>query len=476
MSKYILPVVVAMSISVPVIGADIDTDSKQYLVNPVPSSWGYPGDSTISTSAAADNTWWRYFGDTTLDSLVDEALKANFDIASAVRRVSIARAAIGSARSAYYPNIGISAGWSRQQSSGMTGTPSTKAITESAFSLGATMSWEIDIFGKVATRVKSARAGLRASSAELASVRLSIVAQLVTAYIDLRMAQNELEVANEHAASQKAVMKIAEARWEAGIASMLDVAQARTVYYSTTAGIPLLDNTIHADINAIAVLLGTNPETLRQTLSEHKPMPTFNHLIQAGIPADLISRRPDIVQAQAQIESMAASLGIARKDYLPSLTLNGSIGTSAHDIGDMFGKQSLQYSIAPTLSWTVFDGLGRKYATAAAKANLQAAIDNYNLTVLNAYTETDNAIASYFNTLKYISSLDTVVAESARAEKLSIEKYKDGVAAFINVANAEMSYLENRNSLILAKGKAMAALVDIYKAVGGDFMSDKPIN
>lgn len=328
----------------------------------------------------------------------------------------------------------------------------------------------------MATRVKSARAGLRASSAELASVRLSIVAQLVTAYIDLRMAQNELEVANEHAASQKAVMKIAEARWEAGIASMLDVAQARTVYYSTTAGIPLLDNTIHADINAIAVLLGTNPETLRQTLSEHKPMPTFNHLIQAGIPADLISRRPDIVQAQAQIESMAASLGIARKDYLPSLTLNGSIGTSAHDIGDMFGKQSLQYSIAPTLSWTVFDGLGRKYATAAAKANLQAAIDNYNLTVLNAYTETDNAIASYFNTLKYISSLDTVVAESARAEKLSIEKYKDGVAAFINVANAEMSYLENRNSLILAKGKAMAALVDIYKAVGGDFMSDKPIN
>lgn len=185
------------------------------------------------------------------------------------------------------------------------------------------------------------------------------------------------------------------------------------------------------------------------------------------MPADLLRRRPDVVQAEEEIGVYAAELGIARKDYLPTLSIEGSIGTAAHRPGDLFSGPSFTYSIAPTLSWTIFDGLSRRYNVASARKSMENAIDNYNLTVLNAFEETDNALSTYFSTLKYIRSLDDLVEAGRDYDRLSLDQYKSGLTSFINVANAQLSYLSYQNTLIEAKGQALTALVDLYRALGG---------
>ncbi len=276
-----------------------------------------------------------------------------------------------------------------------------------------------------------------------------------------------MEVARTHSSSQLAVVKITEARFESGLASKLDVAQAKRVYYSTIASIPQLGSSIKASINALAVLVGEYPEALQPVLETPKALPQYIQLVGTGMPMNLLDRRPDIKAAREQIAASAASVGIAKKEFLPSLRLDGSIGTQAHDGGDLFTSNSFTWSVAPTLSWTIFDGLSRKYNLASAKEQLQIDIDNYNLVVLTAVEETDNALNAYTSDLKCISSLEEVVRQSEEAMRLSLDLYKLDLSAFTNVVDAQLTYLESENSVIEAKYNALSALISIYKALGG---------
>lgn len=442
-------------------------------IHPEPGTWGYPGDSIAPIVTGRDMAqWWRHFDDTLLDSAITRALDNNYDIAQSARRLEIARAAVGKARAGYMPTVGLSAGWSKSRSSGLLEGSSGMPAYTSFFNAGATMSWEIDVFGRITQQVRMQKDNLRLTQAEYEGVRLSIAAQVASTYIDLRVAQAQMAVAIDHSESQLTAMHIAEARYEAGIASMLDVAQARTVYYTTISSIPMLQNSIHQYINSLAVLLVIPELEAYRIFETPRPLPPYLQVVEAGVPAELLARRPDIAQARADIDVQAASLGLARKDYLPSLTLQGSVGTQAHALRDMFKNHSFTYSIAPTLQWTVFDGLARKYNVRAASQQLKLAVDAYNLTVLNAFTEVDNALSTYYNNLAYIASLDKVVENSAETDALSLDKYKQGLAAYLNVANAQMSYLEAQNNLIVTKGNALQALVDLYKALGGDYLDN----
>ena len=179
-----------------------------------------------------------------------------------------------------------------------------------------------------------------------------------------------------------------------------------------------------------------------------------------------------MVAARENVTLAAAAVGIAKKDYLPSFTVNGAIGTSAHNASDLFARNSITYTVAPTLSWTLFDGLARKSATAEAKLKLESEIDNYNQTVLNAVTEADNALVSYRNDLEYMQSLREVVDNSNQTLELSVDLYKKGLTAFNNVVDALLNVLEYQNSLIVAKGDALVSLINLYKAVGGGWVND----
>lgn len=445
------------------------TADDNYLRVSLQESWNY--EAPYEQNCKLDDDWWHIFADPTLDSLIVEGQRANFDVVAAIKRIDAARAQIGVARSGYMPTVELSAGWQKSRTSGLTAGRKGAAATIDYFNVSADASWQLDLFGKISAGVNQKKAAWRASKAQYDAVMVSVAAEIATNYINFRVAQAELSVAKEHSESQLQVVKIAEVRHETGLASALDVAQAKTIYYSTMSTIPVLENEMHSYLNAIACLLGVYPENLPAAVNFAAPLPHYETLVCAGVPADLLRRRPDIIEAEANIAAAAAAVGIAKKDFLPTLAINGTIGTQAHNTGDLFKRQSIGYTIAPTLTWTVFTGLERRYALTAAKANLEALIESYNSTVLNAVAETDNALCAYQKNIDAINWLDSAREQSHKALKLSIDLYKSGNSGFTNVADAQISELTYTNQLYSAKGSAALALVNLYKALGGGWQN-----
>lgn len=414
-----------------------------------------------------DTDWWREFGDPVLDSLIAEGVKNNYDVSNAAKRVRIARNTLSSIRGGYLPTISLDAGWNSSRSSAYATDPKGASVTSGAWQGAVSMNWEIDVFGRVAASARAQKARWNATRSEYASVMLSVEAQIAEAYLTILVQQNQLVVADVHSKSQMEVVKMTEARYESGLASKLDVEQARRVYYSTIASIPLLENNIRTGVNALAVLLGCNPETLYPVLAGRRDLPEYVRIISVGVPMNLLSRRPDVEEARKQVEASAEAVGIARKDYLPVLSLTGSIGTLAHSAGDLFAKDSYTYSIAPTISWTLFDGLQRRYSVANAKEQLESDVNSYNLAVATAVEEADNAMSGYLANLKYIKAVEEVIGHAEESLRLAIELYKVDLTAFSNVVDAQLAYLESQNTLVEAKGNALKSLVSLYKALGG---------
>ncbi len=440
-------------------------DADVYAAAAMPQSWA--NDSHFDPKLPSEDAWWLKFDDQILDSLIADGVNSNYDIASAIKRCQIARNSFRSAKGGYYPSLSADAGWTKARTSGLLYGDKGSAETASHFSLGASMSWEIDLFGRIGANVGQKKAGWMASQAEQAGVMVSVCAEIATYYFQLRTLQAEIGVAKQHITTQAKIVKLTEARKEAGLASALDVSQALVVYNSTVATLPQLENSVRTTINAIAVLLGRYPQEIYDRLAATEPQPAYVQVVATDVPLSLLRRRPDVVQAEMEISGYAAAVGVAKKDFLPTLSLNGTIGTSAHKAGDLFERQSVTYSISPTLSWTMFDGLQRKYNLASAREQLQLGIDNYNSTLITAVSEVDNAISTYLSALSNISSIENVVAESQRSLDLSVDLYKRGLSPFSNVATAQISLLQYQDQEVVAKGDALAALVSLYKALGG---------
>lgn len=437
-----------------------------YLRETMPEKWDYQTEFTQSLPDSDD--WWRTFGDSDLDALITRAMTENFRLPQAAARREMARLAVAQAQSQFYPMLSANAGWSRSMSPGAMAGKGVSSSASSGFNLGVDMSWEIDLFGRISSQVKVQKSAYQASRADYVGAMISMSADIASYYFNLRTYQAELEVAREHLASQAKVVKITEARFEAGLASKLDVAQSKMVYYSTESSVPVLEQQVRMCLNALAIMTGQYSSDLPQSLRDVRPIPDYQRLIPAGVPADLLRRRPDIVAAEYQLAGYASQIGIAKKEFLPKLALNGSIGTAANNAGDLFGEHSLSYSVAPTLTWTIFDGMARKAAVAQAKEQMKAAVAAYNLTVITAVEEVDNAMTSYRTAVRTLEIQDEVYKQSTEAFQLAMDQYKQGLAPFTNVVDAQISRLNSANSLVSARGDALQALVKLYKALGGN--------
>lgn len=440
------------------------------LRDSLPASWEYAPE--FKQTPPDEDSWWTRLGDPVLDSLIDMGVKNNFDVLTAMQRITTARAGLEAARAAYYPTVSADAGWTRARQSGLTVSRHGQAVTESYFNLGVSANWEIDVFGRITAQARQKKALWQASRADYEAVMVSIGAEIASTYIQLREYQTHLLLAREHIESQRRVVKIAEARHEAGLASALDVAQAKTVYYSTVATIPGLENSIKVSANSLATLLGIYAESLPASVTSFRQLPDCHVIMSAGIPADLLRRRPDLVAAERQLAAASAAVGVAKKEFLPTLSLTGQISTASHNGGDLFKKQSIGYSIAPTLTWTVFSGFARRAQVRSAKAEFEAAWASYNSAVMNAVTEVDNAMSEYISALKSMDATDQVVQESKKSLDLAVDLYKSGNSSFTNVADAQMSFLQYANSYISTKSQALSALIALYKSLGGGWESN----
>lgn len=449
--------------------------SNRYLEKPLPQDWGtntahaIPGGDNLFSGQIqpVDDKWWRAFGDSMLDSLITAASTRNYSVLSAIDRVDMAKANLRIERGNFFPSVSLNGGWSRQQSSGNV-TELPQSIT-GAYSATLNASWEVDVFGSIRQRVKAQRETFAASKEEYTSVMISLCAQVASAYIGLRELQQELEVVMHNCNTQKVVLNITEVRYKTGLVSKLDVAQAKSVYFSTKASIPQLEAGINQYITTLAILLGTYPQNIRPILERTSKLPDYMEPIGVGIPADLLLRRPDVRQAERQVSAQAALLGASKSDWLPQVFLKGSIGYESHDLKDLTRRNSMTFEIAPSLSWTLFSGAKLVNATRLARAQLDESIHQFNQTVLTAVQETDNAMNSYRNSIRQIVALREVCNQGEETLKLSLDLYKQGLSPFQNVLDALRSLLTYQNQLTQAQGSSLQNLISLYKALGGGY-------
>lgn len=432
----------------------------------LPSRWNT--DSLDVTSAADDAAWWQLFGDASLNRLLRQGEEGNYSLKGALRRIEASKMAVKSARAGYMPTVNATAGWNASRSSGRTTAQFAETQKISYFTAGLDMSWEIDVFGRVAAQVKGKKASLAVSKADFEGALLSVKANMAKDYFALCLAREQMDVAQSQLESQRKILHITEVRKETGLSSGLDVAQATTTVISTQTTIPTLRASEQNAINAMALLAGCHPEAVDSIIGANgaSQLPAIPTSLPIGIPADMISSRPDIEAARKQIDLCAAQLGLTRKDWLPTLSVTASAGTSATRIDDMFSKGSYYWQVAPQLSWTVFDGLERKYAGAEARLNLEAAVDDYNETVLTAWSEVENALSQYRCALDRMKYEEELLVQAQKTFDYSLDLYKQGLVDFTNVQDAQVSSLNARNSILSAHYDALTSLVTLFQALG----------
>lgn len=435
-----------------------------YLDRPLPASWS-DGDSTFQQTLPVDDRWWDAFQDPLLDSLISVAVKQNYDIGMAADRIEMAKANLRIQKSGYYPSLGLSGGWTKQQTSGRTSSLPQEQTHYADASLN--MSWEVDLFGSIRNRVKSEKALFAASKEEYNAAMVSLCAEVATAYIHLRELQQEMDVAMQNMSSQAEILHITEVRYNTGLVAKLDVAQAKSVYYSTKASIPQLEAGIIQYANAIGVLLGLYPSEVWEIVRESRPLPEYMELVGVGVPANLLRRRPDIRSAERQVASYAAQLGASKSDWWPSFYVKGAIGFASKDMDTFFDHNSLTYEIAPSVTWNFFQGTRLVNATRLAKSQLDESIKQFNQTVLTAVQEVDNAMSSYRNSIKQLVAMREVVNQGKETLQLSLELYKQGLTPFQNVLDAQRSLLSYENQMVQTRGDSLLSLIQLYQSLGG---------
>ena len=437
----------------------------KYLERPLPDGW-QEKDMLFQQVLPVDDQWWKVFEDTTLDSLIHLAMEQNPSVLMAINRIDQAKAQWRISQSEFYPSLTFNGGWTRQQTSGNLGTGSPQAWT-GYYSASVQMSWQLDVFGVIRQKAKAQKELYAASREEYNATMVSLCAEVASAYFNLREVQQELDVLRRNAVSQEAVVKITESRYKTGLVSKLDVAQAKSVYYSTLASIPTTEANVIQYLNTLAVLLGLYPQDVTDALSDTKPLPDYMEPVGVGVPGELLLRRPDVRGAERQVNAQAALLGASKRDWLPEFFLNGSFGYASDDLKDVGKKGSMTWSIAPSMTWNLFNGGRNLQEERLQRAQLDESINQFNQTVLTAVQEVDNAMSAYKNSIKQIVACKEMLYQGKEAFELSLDLYKQGLTPFQNVLDAQRSMLTYENTLVKAKGYSLVCLVQMYQALGG---------
>ena len=435
----------------------------------VPEKWQI--DTIYLNNNITDYEWWTRFNDSTLDSLIAVALSNNYNLQSIEATLEKSRLSYQQSKAAFYPSLSLDAQYDLSETSlnYYEETSSDQYRTNGYLNAGLNATWEIDVFGKNRDQVRANKKSYLATEASHQNAIMNLCAQVATVYFNLRSYQQQLIVANQNIASEKNILDITIARYESGLGTQLDVSQAKSVYYNTLASIPRLDAYITQCINNLAILLGTFPSNLTNAFNDVNELPSIRHIVNVGIPADVIRRRPDVRQAELNIEAQAATIGATKADFYPKFKITGSFGYLSHDLDEFFNNESMMFQVTPSISWNLFSGMEVRKAVQMSELALEECIDNYNNVILNAIQEVETEMSNYANALKTIEMGQQVVEQGNKTLELSIDLYKRGLGTFTNVLDAQRTVLSDQNYLVNAWNSALLALVRLYTALGGNW-------
>ena len=429
-----------------------------------PSSFASKAAGSVSASVESD--WWKRLNDSQLNGLIAQAESRNLDLKVAEARLKEARALWRQARFDLLPTVRSEAGYtntrlSKARSAG--GTPVSTELHEAA--LDAT--WELDFFGRVRRSVEAAKATEDAVTAQRDALLIDLRSEVAVNYLLLRGAQAQLDVARQNAANQADSLQVAEASLKGGRGTQLDVARAKAQWNSTLATVPQFQTAMDQASHRVAVLCGVAPSELRVKLQVTKPLPETPSRVALSKPADVLRHRPDIRVAERNLAAATARVGVATADLFPRVTFNGSIGLEGQTLAAVGQAGNGAYSFGPRLTWAAFD-LGRvKQQIAAEGARAEAALAQYEQTVLQALEEAENALTAYERERQRLLYLREAAKSAEEAAKLARERYKDGVASFLDVLDAERVALVAQSDVVASQTRVATAWVSVYKAMGG---------
>jgi len=333
--------------------------------------------------------------------------------------------------------------------------------------IGVEASWELDVWGRFRRAIESADAALLASVATYDDVLVSLVAQVATNYLQLRILQERLAVATANVVIQARSYDIANAKFQGGTATELDAAQAASLLQDTQAQIPALETSIRQTQDTLCTLLGIPPQDLQPILSGQQPIPTPPAEVAVGIPADLLRRRPDIRRAERVLAAQSAQIGFAKADLLPSFALLGTISLSAEKFDDLFKSNSFENFGGPSFRWAILNYGRIQNNVRVQDARFQALIGDYENTVLQAQEEVESALAGYLGAQRQVAFLTGSVASAARAVELADFQYREGAADYTRVLTAQQFLVGEQDRLVSTRGAVALNLVSLYRALGG---------
>ena len=443
----------------------------------MPSAWLEGTHHGIDATPAELAHWWTEFNDPLLNSLIGRAVKANLDLFVAAARIREARAAQKLAEVGAWPRLDLSASYSRNHASqnavgssaqGAVAAPRSGADLDQDFYKSALdASWEIDIFGGTRRRVEAAQAVVEAAVEERRAVLVTLLGDVAKNYIDLRGFQRRLEVAHENLRAQQEAARLTKIRFDAGLASELEVAQAEGQASLTAAEIPALESALKQTFYRLDLLLGGKPGSLSDELAPQAPIPALPPAAHVGLPAELLRRRPDIRRAERELAAVTAQVGAATADLYPKFFLTGAFGLQSINASDWFSGPSRFWSIGPSVAWPVFDAGKIRANLEIRNAQQEQALRLYERSVLSALQDVESALVNYAKEQTRYRSLLVAVTANRRAVELADELYRQGLVAFLNVLDAKRTLYSSEDDLTQSEANLAANLVALYKALGG---------
>ncbi|MDA8163815.1 MAG: efflux transporter outer membrane subunit [Desulfobacteraceae bacterium] len=416
-----------------------------------------------------DTEWWRQFQDPVLDDLIVTAIRGNKDLLAATARVEEVYGQYGAVRAGLFPQIGYDASAQRQRTTENGFVPIEPGISPvyTTYRPEFTASWEIDIWGRLRRATEAARADLLGSEEARQGVVLTVVTSVAAAYITLRSLDRQLEIAQQTAKSYRQTLDLFRLSFRHGNISEVELSQAESQYYGALASIPLLQKQIAQQENALSLLLGHDPGPVpRGKAIDRLNLPS----IPAGLPSDLLARRPDIRQAEQVLISANAQIGVAKGQYFPSISLTGLLGTSSTELSSLFTGPSQVWSYSGTVAGPIFTGGRIKNQIRTAEAVKREMVANYERTIQNGFRDVNDALADQDRTRRRRDALANQVGALTTYARLARLRFDNGYAAYLEVLDAQSRLFVSELSYTQTLGNLFQAVINVYKAMGGGWV------
>src|SRR5271168_496213 len=456
-----LPVII-----VALAGCAVGPNYKRPAVS-VPTDYRAATSSPAAPASSLGNeNWWQVYQDPVLVQLIHTALQQNYDVRLAATRVLEAQAQVGITRADQLPSASVGAGVFSE------GNPKVSnlfpAYQVNGGELNLSVIWNLDFWGKDRRQTEAARAQLLATEWGQRAVISSLVANVATAYFQLRALDSELEISQRTLASRQQSLKLTHVLESHGSGSGLDVSQAEQLVYTASETIPDLERQIQQQENVLSVLLGENPESIpRGRALTEQPVPQN---VPAGLPSELLERRPDIRQAEQIMVAANAQIGVAKASFFPNLSLTGLGGLESNALHQFITAPSETWYAAFNVSQPVFQGGALRSQLRLARANWQEAVFSYQQTAQNALEQVSNSLVASQKDREFREQQELLTQAAQQTDQLSEILYKNGGASYLQVLTSETNYFSAELNLVQAQLNERLALVQLYQTLGGGWL------